>query len=272
MKDAPNTKVLMTILNWLRPIPVAPDTPVGGGGGGGASRTRSGRRTPRAFRAAGKRSERSEEKVEIILPCDTLENINDALFTKGTKLKVGAITADMKSQVNVGDLDKMCRLIVPPSESDDTLHVARIMRYMLNREFKTAKQLKLELRANVNISGASIRPRSGRTPRTPRTANASSNYRSVSDNVTELSLLLQRYPVNVAVLQEVNGQYQGKIVHEKGSVKDWTLIIVTKQRHLEILANENVDRTYGVVFTTKDEAFQSIFDKLQVNAERFTMK
>jgi hypothetical protein len=33
-----------------------------------------------------------------------------------------------------------------------------------------------------------------------------------------------------------------------------------------------VDRTYGVVFTTKDEAFQSIFDKLQVNAERFTMK
>jgi hypothetical protein len=190
----------------------------------------------------------------------------------GTKLKTLPITADLKSQVSIGEMDKMCRLVVPPSQTDDTLHVARVMRYLLNRDFVPAKQLKIELRANLNITGAHARPRTKKTPKTPRTANLAPNYRSEADNMTELNLLLQRYPVNVAVIKHVNGSYTGTVVHEQGLVKDWTLLLVTKERHFEILASENADSTVSVVFTMNDPVFKSIFTKLNANAEVFELK
>eukprot|EP00953_Heterococcus_sp_UTEX-ZZ885_P008856 5265-Heterococcus_DN1.PRE.8 len=198
-------------------------------------------------------SETEEDDVPV-LPCVSLEELNEALFYRGTKAKTAPISSNMNKQVGASLTENMVRLIVPPSRSDDTIHVARIVRYIISRKVETAAHMKLELKANINISGANVRPRTPRTTRTPRTANVDINDRSLRDNLSELTILLSQSKFNIAAVfdSDGTGTLRTQVISSGAKNKDWLVLLITEDRHIEILASSNSDDTLGLIFSMND--------------------
>ncbi|KAG5191307.1 hypothetical protein JKP88DRAFT_285311 [Tribonema minus] len=200
---------------------------------------------------------------------ESLENINDVLYHTGKRrAQILPLDSSMITIFGAGAAQKTTRLVLPPTLADDSLHVARLFRFIMTGEKGTPKSFVTHLRAFHNMHKTNMVLRTDRTPKSPRSGEQPVSVRSLDTTRNELYVLLGVYECNVLLIINRTGKPKIETLRFVHMDNNWIVLYVNKDNHIEIICETLEDDVIRVVFSPENPVFADMLKQLRFDPKR----